>query len=58
MPIENGEFTGFKKYVAESHRILKDRGLLILNTDTPEQAEKCWMGAGLAPMGGVATAKR
>ncbi len=49
-------FTGFSKFVKESYRILKDNGILIINTCSPEQAEKCWMGAGLAPIGGKAMA--
>ena len=50
--IEDGVFTGFNKFVKESYRILKEHGILIINTDSPEQTEKCWFGAGLAPMAG------
>ena len=40
-------FTGFSKFVKESYRILKDNGILIINTCSPEQAEKCWTGVGM-----------
>ncbi len=40
-------FTGFSKFVQESYRILKDNGILIINTCSPEQAEKCWTGVGM-----------
>ena len=56
--IEDGVFTGFNKFVKESYRILKDNGILIINTDSPEQTEKCWMGAELAPMAGKTMAIR
>ena len=58
MLIEDGIYTGFSKFIKESYRILKDHGILILNTDSPDQAERCWMGAGLAPIAGKAVAMR
>ena len=56
--MDKGEFTGCKKFIAESYRILKDNGLLIMNICTPEQCKKCWIGAGISPSSGAEVAKR
>ena len=59
LPMEaTGEFTGVKKFIKESYRILKEQGMLIINTSSPEQTQKCWIGTGLAPEAGKRAAAR
>ncbi len=43
-------FTALSQFLGEAYRVLKEvGGVLIVNTCTPEQSSKCWIGAGLAP---------
>ena len=52
LPMEaTGEFTGVKKFIKESYRILKEQGMLIINTSSPEQTQKCWIGTGASTRG-------
>ena len=52
------EFSGLCQFLREAKRILKQKGVLIINTTSPEQALKCWMGAGLAPIAGKIVSER
>ena len=52
------EYSGLCQFLSEAKCILKQKGVLIINTSSPEQASKCWIGAGLVPNAGKIMSER
>ncbi len=47
LPSTDG-FLALSKFLSEAYRVLKkDNGVIVINTCSPEQSTKCWIGSGL-----------
>ena len=51
-------YNGPHQVIKEAYRILKDRGVLVVNTADPSQMEKAWLESYIIPAATERTIKR